>query len=73
MSEGALSLAGALLSLAGALFFLAAGVGLLRLPDFYTRAHAPTKAATLGLLLALVTWFAHRRSSRQAETAGEGV
>jgi multicomponent K+:H+ antiporter subunit G len=27
-------------------------VGLLRLPDFYTRAHAPAKAATLGLLLA---------------------
>ena len=52
MSDGVTSLAGALLSLAGALFFLAAGVGLLRLPDFYTRAHAPTKAATLGLLLA---------------------
>ncbi len=39
------------MSLLGALFFLAAVVGLLRLPDFYTRAHAPTKAATLGLLL----------------------
>ncbi len=52
MSDGWLSLAGALVSLAGALFFLAAAIGLLRLPDFYTRAHAPTKAATLGLLLA---------------------
>ena len=51
MSDGALPLAGALLSLAGSLFFLTAAVGLLRLPDFYTRAHAPTKAATLGLLL----------------------
>ena len=51
MSEGALPLAGALLCLAGSLFFLTAAVGLLRLPDFYTRAHAPTKAATLGLLL----------------------
>ena len=51
MSDGALPLAGALLALAGALFFLIAAIGLLRLPDFYTRAHAPTKAATLGLLL----------------------
>ncbi len=52
MGEGALPLAGALLSLVGALFFLTSAVGLLRLPDFYTRAHAPAKAATLGLLLA---------------------
>ena len=51
MSDGVLPLAGALLSLAGSLFFLTAAIGLLRLPDFYTRAHAPTKAATLGLLL----------------------
>ncbi len=50
MTEGALPVIGALLSLVGALFFLTAAVGLLRLPDFYTRAHAPTKAATLGLL-----------------------
>lgn len=51
MSE-ALPLAGALLSLLGALLVLSAAIGLLRLPDFYTRIHAPTKAATLGLLLA---------------------
>jgi multicomponent K+:H+ antiporter subunit G len=51
MSDGVLPLVGALLSLAGSLFFLTAAIGLLRLPDFYTRAHAPTKAATLGLLL----------------------
>ncbi len=51
MNDGALALVGALLSLAGSLFFLAAAVGLLRLPDFYCRAHAPTKAATMGLLL----------------------
>ena len=50
MSEDALSWVGALLSLLGALLFLAAAIGLLRLPDFYTRTHAPTKAATLGLL-----------------------
>jgi len=50
MSEGALPLAGALLCVLGSLFYLTAAVGLLRLPDFYSRAHAPTKAATLGLL-----------------------
>ena len=62
MSDGVLPLAGALLSLAGSLFFLTAAVGLLRLPDFYTRAHAPTKAATLGLLLC-----AHRGRSSCTE------
>jgi len=51
MSDGVAEISGAVLSLFGALFFLAAVIGLLRLPDFYTRAHAPTKAATLGLLL----------------------
>lgn len=60
MSEGALLLAGPLLCLAGSLFFLTAAIGLLRLPDFYTRSHAPTKAATLGVLLcALGSVFVH--------------
>jgi multicomponent K+:H+ antiporter subunit G len=40
-----------LLAVAGALFFLISAVGLLRLPDFYCRIHAPTKAATLGVFL----------------------
>jgi multicomponent K+:H+ antiporter subunit G len=44
-------MAGALLCLMGAFLFLASAIGLFRLPDFYSRAHAPTKAATLGLLL----------------------
>ncbi len=51
MSDGVPSLLGALLALAGSLFFLTAALGLLRLPDFYSRAHAPTKAATVGILL----------------------
>lgn len=33
----------------GGLFILIGSLGLLRLPDFYTRLHAPTKATTLGL------------------------
>lgn len=54
MNEQAMPLLSALLSLAGTLFFLTAAIGLLRLPDFYTRTHSPTKAATLGLLLIAV-------------------
>lgn len=40
-----------LLAVGGALFFLISAIGLLRLPDFYCRIHAPTKAATLGVML----------------------
>lgn len=40
----------------GALFSLLAAVGLLRLPDLYTRMHAASKAGTMGagLLLAAI-------------------
>lgn len=44
----------------GTAFILTSSVGLLRLPDFYTRMHGPTKAATLGMgfvLLAAVLHF----------------
>ena len=44
-----LEVTAALASLLGAFLFLASSVGLLRLPDFYCRVHAPTKAATLGV------------------------
>ena len=40
-----------LLGLIGAMFFLISAIGLLRLPDFFCRIHAPTKAATLGVML----------------------
>ena len=46
-----LSLTADLLALGGALFFLISAIGLLRLPDFFCRVHAPTKAATLGVML----------------------
>jgi multicomponent Na+:H+ antiporter subunit G len=39
--------------LAGTLFMFVASLGVLRLPDFYARIHAPTKAATLGLAFLL--------------------
>ncbi len=41
------------LMLAGALFCLLAAVGLLRLPDVYTRMHAASKAGTMGTGLLL--------------------
>ena len=36
--------------LIGAFFMLVAGVGLIRLPDVYSRMHAATKATTFGML-----------------------
>jgi multicomponent Na+:H+ antiporter subunit G len=33
----------------GVFFMFVASLGIVRLPDFFTRVHAPTKAATLGL------------------------
>ncbi|WP_152221321.1 Na+/H+ antiporter subunit G [Pseudomonas sp. SCB32] len=56
-----------LLLLAGSLFALLGAIGLYRLPDFYTRLHAPTKASTLGVggvILASMLYFSIR---------GEGV
>jgi multicomponent Na+:H+ antiporter subunit G len=38
----------------GGVFLLVSCVGLLRLPDFYSRAHAVGKAETLGSMLVLV-------------------
>ncbi|TWG99287.1 multicomponent Na+:H+ antiporter subunit G [Mesorhizobium sp. J18] len=46
-------LAGALIII-GALFTLIASIGLLRLPDLYTRMHAASKAGTVGSGLMLV-------------------
>jgi multicomponent Na+:H+ antiporter subunit G len=43
-------LAGILISL-GAFFLLVGSVGLLRLPDFFSRTHATGKADTLGIIL----------------------
>ncbi|HQB39121.1 MAG TPA: monovalent cation/H(+) antiporter subunit G [Deltaproteobacteria bacterium] len=40
--------------IAGVLFFVIAVIGILRLPDFYTRMHAASKCDTLGLMLILV-------------------
>ena len=52
-----------LLILAGAVFTFIGTLGLVRLPDFYTRLHGPTKATTLGvgsLLVASALYFSTR-------------
>ena len=46
-------LVGSIVILAGAFFLFSAGVGLLRMPDVFTRIQAGTKASTLGNILVL--------------------
>lgn len=46
--------------LVGTFFILVGSIGLAKLPDFFTRLHAPTKATTLGvgsILLASALYF----------------
>jgi len=52
-----------MLILIGAGFTLVGSLGLLRLRDFYSRLHGPTKASTLGvgsLLIASAVFFSHQ-------------
>lgn len=44
---------------AGAFFLLVGSVGVVRLPDFYARAHAAGKSDTLGLVLAILGIAVH--------------
>lgn len=47
------------LVLAGGFFLLVSVIGVLRLPDFYSRAHAAGKSETLGAILVLVGLALH--------------
>lgn len=52
--------------LLGSLFALVGAIGLYRLPDFFTRLHAPTKATTLGvggMVIASMIYFSARNGS----------
>lgn len=53
----------------GAFFLLVSALGLWRLPDFFQRLHAPTKAATLGL----ISIFAASLLAQGGEGAGRAV
>ena len=44
---------GALITLAGSIFLVLGSLGLVRMPDLYTRIQAGTKASTLGTILTL--------------------
>jgi multicomponent Na+:H+ antiporter subunit G len=44
---------------AGVIFTIVTVIGILRLPDAYTRAHAASKSATLGVLSILLGVFFH--------------
>lgn len=50
----ALEVASSVLLVAGVLLAVIAGIGLVRLPDLFSRMHAATKPATLGLVLVLL-------------------
>ena len=49
-----IELIGSLLILSGAVFLFSAGLGLVRMPDAFTRIQAGTKATTLGNILIVV-------------------
>ena len=54
MIESVLDYLAGILIVIGAIFALIASVGLLRLPDLYTRMHAASKAGTLGSCVMLI-------------------
>jgi len=47
--EFTIELIASILLVVGGLFVLIGALGMVKLPDFYTRLHAPTKATTLGI------------------------
>lgn len=49
--------AGAILILIGSVMAVISAIGILRLPDVYTRSHAATKSSTLAVLLSLIGTF----------------
>lgn len=72
MSAALTVLAGVLVVVAS-LFTLTASVGLLRLPDLYTRMHAASKAGTLGSCVVLLALAAHAGDWTVAARALAGV
>jgi multicomponent Na+:H+ antiporter subunit G len=55
--EEAISVAVGVIMLLGALFNVLAAFGIMRLPDVYTRSHAATKSATIGVIFILTGAF----------------
>jgi multicomponent Na+:H+ antiporter subunit G len=65
-------LAGVLIVI-GSLFSLTAALGLLRLPDLYTRMHAASKAGTLGSCVMLLALAIHASDPAISARALAGV
>lgn len=65
--------AAGILLIIGSLFTLTAALGLLRLPDFYTRTHAASKAGTLGSCVMLIVLALHSNDFAVAARALAGV
>jgi multicomponent Na+:H+ antiporter subunit G len=61
------------LILIGSSFALVASIGLLRLPDLYTRMHAASKAGTLGSCVMLIALALHADEPAVAMRALVGV
>jgi len=55
-----------LLVLAGLSLMLTGSIGLLRLPDFFTRSHATSKVDTLGIMVILLGFAVHQGWSLNA-------
>lgn len=49
-----LTVIGAILIITGAVFMLFGSIGVVRLPDFYSRTHAATNVDTLGIFLFVI-------------------
>ena len=47
-------MAAALFIIGGLIFFIGSGIGMLRLPDFYSRIHASGNSETLGCMLTFI-------------------
>ncbi len=55
-----MSIAGTVLLGLGLFFMAATAIGLLRLPDFFSRVHSVSKSETLGIALVLLGLIAHQ-------------
>jgi multicomponent Na+:H+ antiporter subunit G len=67
---GAVEFLGWVMILLGSIFVIIGGVGLLRLPDFYTRIHAAGITDTLGAWLILVGLMLHQGWTLQTAKLG---
>jgi multicomponent Na+:H+ antiporter subunit G len=67
------TLISAALLVIGSIFALIASIGLLRLPDLYTRMHAASKAGTMGSCLMLIALAIHASDVGTVSRALAGV